>query len=139
MKLPGQFVRFLVIGVLNTAIDFAVLNLLSYATGITRGNGLIGLNLISFSVAVTNSYFMNKRWTFRYDARGRQTRKYVEFFILTGIGALINTAIVRVVSTNVEPLFGLSPREWLNFAKALATGVVLVWNFTGYKFIVFKR
>lgn len=138
MKLAGQFVRFLAVGVLNTAIDFAVLNLLSLATGITSGNGLIPLNMISFAVAVTNSYFLNRKWTFK-DESGPAAKKFTVFLIVSIIGAFINTGVVRLVSTNISPMFGLSPQLWLNFAKAVATGVSLLWNFAGFKFIVFKR
>lgn len=38
----------------------------------------------------------------------------------------------------VPLIFGISNVAWLNIAKALATGLVLGWNFVGYKFLVFR-
>lgn len=137
-KLIIQFLKFAVIGAINTGVDFLVLNLLMWATGITKGNGLIPLNFISFAVAVTNSYYLNKRWAFQDKTSGESGKKFSVFLIVSIIGALINTGIVRFVSTNIDPMYGLSPQLWTNVAKLLATGVALIWNFIGYKLFVFR-
>lgn len=137
-SLMVQFVKFGVIGVINTGVDFAVLNLLMWLTGVTEGNGLIPLNFLSFAVAVMNSYYFNKHWAFQDKTTGEGARKFSVFLVVSIIGALINTGIVRFVSTNIDPMFGLSQQLWTNAAKLLATGVGLVWNFIGYKLFVFK-
>jgi putative flippase GtrA len=59
--------------------------------------------------------------------------------VVSIIGALINSGIVFAISTFVDPMFGLSQAVWVNAAKVVATGISLIWNFLGYKFIVFKR
>jgi putative flippase GtrA len=138
-RLAGQFLKFAIIGAINTGIDFAILNILSKMTGITKGDGLIPLNAISFTIAVTNSYFLNKRWAFGDSTQGEGGKKFSLFLIISVIGAVLNTSIVRFVATNIDPMFGLSPQLWLNVAKAAATGVSLVWNFAGYKLFVFKK
>lgn len=135
----GQFLRFAVIGGINTAIDFAILNLLSWITGYYSGNGIIPLNIISFTVAVVNSYYLNKKWAFKDQTGGEQGKKFTLFLLVSVIGAGINTATVRIVSTNIDPMFGLSQELWLNVAKIVATGLSLVWNFVGYKLFVFKK
>lgn len=134
-----QFLKFAVIGVINTGIDFLVLNLLSWITGINKGNGLIPLNFISFTVAVINSYYLNKRWAFQDKTTGDGGKKFSVFLIVSVVGALINTGIVRFVSTNVSPVLGITPQLWLNVAKLFATGVGLIWNFIGYKLFVFRN
>src|SRR3989344_229418 len=125
----GQFLRFAVIGGINTGVDFAILNLLSWATGIYEGNGIIPLNIISFTVAVVNSYFFNKWWAFKDQGGAEYGKKFTLFLVVSIIGAGINTAVVRIVSTNIDPMFGLSQELWLNAAKFIATGLSLVWNF----------
>jgi putative flippase GtrA len=135
----GEIIRFAVIGVINTGIDFVILNILIWATGIKEGNGLIPLNAISFTCAVINSYYMNKRWAFKDGSQGQNGRKFSVFLIVSIIGIVINTLVLRVVSTNIHPMFGLSQTLWTNVAKLLATGVSLVWNFIGYKLFVFKK
>lgn len=138
-QLTSQFIKFCTVGFIGTAVDFALLNLLSWATGIVRGNGLIPINIISFSCAFVLSFFLNKLWTFQDSHRHDYLEKFSLFLVISLIGVSLNTLIVRYVSTNIDPLFGLSDREWLNLAKAFATIFSGLWNFSGYKLVVFKK
>lgn len=141
-KLIRQLSKFIVIGFMNTAIDFAVLNLLMWWTAIYSGRWIILLNIISFSVAVINSYIWNKFWTFRAkeaDEAGEVAKEFSQFAAVTLVGLAINTSVVFTITTFISPLFGLSPEIWANLAKVAATGFSLIWNFIGYKFIVFKK
>lgn len=133
-----QVGKFAETGVLNTLIDIGVLNFLMRTTGIVLGNGLILLNIISFSLATINSYFWNKFWAFenKESAKGKE---FVSFFVVSLIGMGINTGIVYLGSNFISPFFGLSDAAWVNVIKILATFVSMVWNFVGYKFIVFKK
>ena len=66
MKLVPQMARFAVVGVINTAVDLAVLNTLIAISHRGRSGLLYSLfKAISFLVAVLNSYWLNSRWTFR--------------------------------------------------------------------------
>lgn len=138
-KLVVQFSKFVLIGFLNTGIDFAILNLLMWQTGIYSGRYIIILNAISFSVAVINSYFWNKLWIFRAGGTEKKAGEFAQFVAITLVGMALNTTVVYVITTLVSPMFGLSAELWANLAKVVATGISLVWNFAGYKFIVFKR
>ncbi|MEK7647265.1 MAG: GtrA family protein [Patescibacteria group bacterium] len=132
-----QAAKFIVTGFLNTALDFGVLNLLSFVTGIYSGLNIIFLNSISFTVAVTNSYFWNKYWTFGQKG-GARAGEFAAFVVVAFVGLLVNSGVVYVITTYVPRLDGINPALLENIAKALATGVSLVWNFLGFKFIVFK-
>lgn len=137
--LVSQFSRFVAVGLINTAIDFAVLNILSFTTGIHSGTGLIVINSISFLTAVTNSYFMNKYWTFGV-RDGIRTAEASKFLSVSLVGLVINSGIVYGISTFImSPLPQIGPALWENFAKVVATGVSLIWNFIGYKLFVFKK
>ncbi len=138
-KVGSQFIKFAVVGVINTGIDFLILNILSKITGINSGNGLIPLNIVSFAAATTNSYFLNKHWSFSDNSNYDTEKKFSLFLAVSIVGALLNTGVLRFITTNVHPMFGLSPKLWLNVAKLAATGVSLVWNFIGYKLFVFKK
>ncbi|MFH1671257.1 MAG: GtrA family protein [Candidatus Portnoybacteria bacterium] len=139
-KLIAQISKFVVIGTLNTGIDFAVLNLLIWWTGIYSGKWIILLNTIAFSVAVINSYFWNKHWTFKAEQEGEsKIKEFSQYVAVTLVGLILNTAVVYLITTFIPPMFGTSKELWVNLAKVVATGVSLVWNFIGYKFIVFKK
>ncbi len=136
----AQFSRFIVVGLINTAIDFGVLNLLIFITGIEMGIGVAVLNSIAFTAAVVNSYFMNKYWTFGVKGETVKTTEASKFLIVSLIGLGINSGIVYGVANFVTPPFSkIGPVSWINLAKVVATGMSLIWNFIGYKFLVFKR
>ena len=130
-----QFSKFAAVGFLNTAISFGVLNILVYLTGITKGPETLFMDAVAFSTAVINSYWWNRRWTFQ----GAKQGDFIVFVAVTLIGLSISASIVFVISTFVEPRFGLTGKQWINVAKVAATAISLFWNFTGYKLIVFRR
>jgi putative flippase GtrA len=137
--LVGQFLRFAVVGVINTGLDWGILFGLSKLTGVTSGNGIIPLNIISFSVAVINSYFLHMHWSFADKEGHEEGRKFVKFLAVNLIGLFVNTVIVRFVTTDIHAMFNLSASLWLLVAKAVATAVSLIWNFIGFKLFVFKK
>jgi putative flippase GtrA len=138
-----QFSKFIIVGGVNTGIDFLILNILMYVTSINSGPMLFLLNCISFSVAVVNSYYMNKRWTFKEAAAGIEdknaTLQFSQFFIVSVIGIVINGTILTGITTLIPAPFGIGDQLWANVAKLFATGASLVWNFIGYKLFVFKK
>lgn len=131
-----QFSKFALTGVMNTILDMGLLNFLSYWTGIYSGWMIVVLNSVSFVVAVTNSYFWNKHWTFARTDSAKAT-EYLEFIGVAFVGLLLSNIIVYGVTTYV-PTDGLKPAMVENLAKILATVIVMFWNFTGFKFFVFK-
>ena len=124
-KLVRQFGRYAIIGGVNTAIDFGVLNLLMWWTGIYTGKQIVLLNMIAFAVAVINSYFWNKYWTFK-DRDNADIKEFSQFITVTLIGLAINSTIVYVVTTLIDPMFGLDKKLWANIAKLVATGFSLI-------------
>lgn len=135
-KLPilWQIAKFGQIGVLNTAVDFGILNILISITQIASGVGIIFINATSFMIALANSYFWNKNWVFA----GNKKSNFITFATVTLIGLSANTGIVYFLTTYIPPVIVSSQTLWANLAKLMATVVSLVWNFSGYKLIVFK-
>lgn len=133
----AQFGKFAAVGFLNTTIDFGILNMLSAITGLTAGLVIGEVNVPGFLAAVVNGYFWNKYWVFRART-GSTLHDFPKFLVVSVIGLLINSGMVILVTTYREPFFGADARIWLNVAKAAATATALVWNFMGYKFLVFR-
>ena len=132
-----QFAKFGLIGVLNTLLDFGILNLLSYLTKVYAGSTLVILNIFAFLAANVNSYFWNKFWTFSSRAKSAAA-EFGKFLLVSIIGFAINSLILWFLTTLMHPLGGLSPQVWENAAKIAATIVYTIWNFIGYKLLVFK-
>ncbi len=134
-----QFSRFVVVGFINTAIDFFVLNVLSFLTGIEKGAGAAILSSVSFLIANLNSYILNKKWTFKEHSAKGISRQFTKFFSVSLGGMVINFVVVGVLTTYVQLPFEIDDRIWLNLSKATAVGIAMFWNFFGYKFLVFKK
>lgn len=132
-----QLSKFGAVGILNTSIDFGILNIFSLVTGVTAGVLVGGYNIPGLVLATTNSYLWNKYWVFRQDGQNRQEQNLIKFLTVTIIGLLLNSTLVVIATTYVTPPFGLSGATWLNVAKVFVTFFTLIWNFMGYKFFVF--
>lgn len=134
--------KFVVVGVVNTLIDFAVLNLLMFATDIAAGVWYAAFKGISFLAAVTNSYFMNRFWTFKGEGQQNKSKELAQFFVVSCIGFGINVGtaylVVNVISHQFDSL-ALAAKLWANVGALAATAASMIWNFIGYKFIVFKK
>lgn len=130
--------RFIIVGIINTVVDLGVLNVLIQLTHTgEKGMPFMLVKTTSFMVAVLNSYFLNRSWTFR--ATGRQkslVRSGTQFVAVSLIGAVVNVGTASYVATFVSPIIGLESL-WPSAAALVGTACSFVWNFIGYKYIVF--
>lgn len=153
----GQFIRFVVVGGLNTVVDLFVLNLLIWLLHDGERGWMFSLfKTVSFTVAVGNSYLLNKLWTFRSHTR-TSAAELVPFLVVSLVGLIINVGVSSVFVDLVRPpsgdlrtwlpvLSGVLPevlaypqRLWPSVAGLVGTGAGLVWNFFGYRTVVFNR
>ncbi|MDP2598251.1 MAG: GtrA family protein [Candidatus Liptonbacteria bacterium] len=132
-----QFAKFSAVGVLNTVINVGVLNLLSLLTGITAGNLIPVFAVTAFLASTTNSYYWNKFWTFKSDT-GSHAREAAKFYLIATIGALLNVGTISFVVNFLRPT-SVSAELWLNAGALCGVAVSFLWDFFGYKFIVFKK
>jgi len=134
-----QIIKFVVVGVINTAIDLAVLNLLIYFSHTGRsGLTYSFFKGISFLVALFNSYLMNRAWTFSGSRKKGIHIEFSQFLIISLIGFGINVAVASVFVTYVHPLnrfLGI----WPSVGALIGTVFGLIWNYIGYKYFVFIK
>ena len=131
-----QFVRYLVVGLMNAGLDFLILNSLSITFDVYAGVPIILFTAISSSVVIVHSYFWNKHWTFQ--TSGNQGVELPKFIAVNAGAFLINVSIVYLLTTFARPS-EVGPLAWENIAKAVALSVVVLWNFTGFRYFVFSR
>jgi putative flippase GtrA len=134
-ELP-QFVKFCIVGSSSFAIDYGVSYLLLF-------HGSLSVELsktISFSLAVTNGYFWNRRWTFRSREHRRKREQYPMFFGVNIIGLLLNVLIVKSVIYVETGVWRNQHPTKLTFllATIAAAGVVVFWNFFANKLWTFR-
>ncbi len=141
----GQFIRFGLIGGLNTGVDLVILITLMTLSGLKAGIAYTAFKAISFCIASTLSYFMNKRWAFKDKSKKKEVQKFSQFFMVSLIGAFINITIASLIVNYTKPIFdellnlSIGGTLWGTIGALGGTAFGLIWNFFGYKLIVFKK
>ena len=134
-----QLANFILVGALNTFVDFGVLNFLMWVFGLYIGFSFAIFKGVSFLTATVNSYFWNKHWTFK-SGNGTFVRgEYLKFLVIATVGFLINVGVSSFIVNVIGPQSGIKEKLWANFGAFLAVFVTFAWNFLGSKFIVFKK
>lgn len=116
--------RFAFVGGINTLIDLGIFSLLLYLYHWP----LLAAHSVGFSVAVLNSYLMNKLWTFQDSSIGRESLRQAGLFFLVALGGLAVSSVVITLADLV--MYSL-------LAKIVATGASFLWNYLLSKRFVF--
>ena len=117
-------VKYGLVGVSNTVIDFAV-----YALLLSLGLWYVAAKVLSVVVAVINGYTWNRRWTFRTGAHRNET---LARYVAVHVTAL--TANLAVLTGLVE-LVGLSALT----GQLVAIPFVAAFSFTANRLWTFGR
>jgi putative flippase GtrA len=130
-RVGGQAVRFLIVGLSNTAVDLVIFNLLRLIPGMPD----VAAKAVSYFCGIVNSFFWNKYWTF--NARGTSKGKR-EFAVFLAVN--LPPLVVNVV---VFALLGIWAGEGsfiVRNAKAFGAAVVTIaWNFVGSRYLAFRH
>ena len=139
----GQFLKFAVVGVLNTLVDFAVFQALNLLLGWVYAAQVAG-----FTCGVINSYLWNSNWTFR-EQRTRSFRE-IALFIVVNLASLgVSLGVIWLC----RDVFGIT-NEWVaswmpaalngfikgdTVDKLIATFFAIVVNYVGNRLFVFNQ
>ena len=138
----GQFLKFALVGVLNTVVDFLVFQLLNLTLGWTYLAQVIG-----YSAGVLNSYFWNSRWTFRKEHQ-RSAREAAAFVVVNLVSLGVSLGVLWLCRNP----FGITDAwvagwipAWLGgfvkgdtIAKLIASPCAILVNFFGNNLFVFR-
>ncbi len=121
-----MFLRFCLVGTIGFIVDSGLLLVLT-ATGVA--GPMLG-RVLSFLVAASVTWVLNRRFTFRSRAPTASLAPYV---LLTGFGALLNLGVYRLWIG----AFGAAP-AMLVLGVAAGSIVALAFNFLVSKHLVFR-
>ncbi len=137
-----QLVKFAIVGVLNTLVDFAVFQTLNLLLGWVYVAQIFG-----YTCGIVNSYLWNSNWTFR-EQRTRSLREIVLFLVVNLISLGVSLGVIwlcrEVFGVTNEWAAGWMPDVLSGFvkgdtiAKLIATCVAIVVNFVGNRLFVFN-
>jgi dolichol-phosphate mannosyltransferase len=148
-----QFLKFCVVGGLGIFVDLGVFSLLYWGYFLDvwgQSTGTLYAQTISFCAAVTFNFVLNKIWTFQdVERRKKQvTKQYLTFFAVSVSAWMIRTAIIYFLLNykDVWMFYEMPFASWLiailsieRFALLVAIVLVMLWNFFGSKYLVFKK
>lgn len=143
-----EIIRFLLVGVICTAVDFGVSSLVQYVIypqadvykiiGITITLNIFLAALFGFIFGVITNYILSIVVVFKNIENKKTSRSlkgFVVFVLLSTIGFLINYAIKELGNLII-------PMEdnflWFVFVFGVATLIVLIYNYISRKLILFK-
>jgi putative flippase GtrA len=132
IKNKDEKTRFIAVGGANTLIDFSLLFIFK-----SLGLPTISANMLSTTAAFCFSFFANKKYTFK-TMNTNIKRELVLFIIVTLFGLwVLQTIVIYFVTLAIGST--LPSLTSLFIAKLCAIVVSLIWNYTLYSRVVFKR
>ena len=122
-----QFIRFSAVGVVNTLVFYAVYLMMLYV-----GFFYVIAATTGAATGIANSYILNKRFTFRYNKKPKDTYlgEKVRFAVVCVVQYLVNLAVIFVCIN----FAGLSAE----LAGLPAVGVAMFVGYFGHKCWTFK-
>jgi putative flippase GtrA len=136
-----KIVIFSLIGIFNTLFDLVLYVIFNNLT-----HSILIANIIATSAALTGSYFLNSKLTFK--SSKWSAKKFFLFvgvtifglwFLQTGFIYLV-TPLVTVVPESIWHLFGFFEANAKIIVPKIASVVVtFAWNFLWYNKVIFKK
>ncbi len=124
----GSFGKFMVVGSIGFTINTIILELM-VKSGFSPAAG----SALGAECAIISNFILNNAWTFR--ARKISDGKFQKFlqFNTTSLGALLIQAGTVWVGTNTLGVI------WYRWFYVLGVGIGLVWNYTMYSRVIWKK
>lgn len=126
-KLLNQILRFGVVGVIATLIDYGLFLLL---TEVCHLHYLLA-NPIAFLVSVIFNYILSVKFVFDVDKRHSTGAQFTYFTLMSAVGLGINELALWLLSDLLHIPYQLS--------KLAATAVVMVYNFVTRKLFLERK
>jgi len=134
VKKHADKLRFTIVGSINTVIDFSILFTLTTLFNVPKELA----NFISTFVAFLFSFFANKKYTFKSTSKNLK-RQFLLFTAVTLFGLWVIQTIIIAAITPVFTNLGVNNPAALLISKLIAPAASLIWNYTLYSKVVFKK
>lgn len=121
IDLAKQLIRFGIVGVISTALDYGLMVLFTEVFGIFY----LLSSTLSYAISLLFNYVASMKYVFQSREDMGRLREFVVFTVLCLMGMGLNQLVLWLI---VEK-WGIS----YMIAKILATVVVMVWNFVTRK------
>src|SRR6266568_2702938 len=113
-----QFVRYALVGCVNSIIDLLVLNGLLWLLPAQGTARLLLFNTIAYACGALNSFVFNRYWTFQRTGRPK-AREGARFLLITLAAIVCNDLILWFMGKILHPAH-LNVPLWANISKVVA-------------------
>jgi putative flippase GtrA len=121
-----QLIKFGIVGISNTLVDFLVYSILIYVFLIKPEIS----QACSYTIGTINSFIFNKKWTFKTEKNKNSKLQALRFIIINAFSLILSSVSISylIEELNVHKII----------AKILVILLTQVINYLGYKMLVFK-
>jgi putative flippase GtrA len=128
-RIGGQAVRFIIVGLANTAVDLVIFSLLRLVMPD------VAAKAISYCCCIVNSFVWNKYWTFGARGSAKGKREFLVFFAVNLPPMVVNVVVFTLLG------FWIGPSSfWVRIGRAfLAAVITIAWNFFGSRYLAFRH
>jgi putative flippase GtrA len=129
VKLAVQTSRFVLVGAIGFLVDGGILTLLHSVFDV----GLLHARLVSFAVAVTVTWYLNRQHTFADKKDANAMDEWGRYAFVNTIGALLNLGVFLWLAYRFEIL-----ADWPIVPLAIAATIALAFNFFASRRFAFR-
>jgi putative flippase GtrA len=130
-----QFLRYCLVGGVNTGVDLLMLNILLWRFPTHNVQVLVAYNSVAYSCGALSSFFLNKYWTFRRTQRPT-AREVVRFVISVLLEVLYSNVLIWLAGKALQP-FIPNITLWGNASKLVAVVIGAVLSYSLMRFWTF--
>lgn len=134
-----QAAKFFLIGAFSAVVDIKIFQLSAWLFSLTIVVSPLIPKAISFLVATFVKYWGNKHWAFENHQKENIKKEVLQFFAVTLIGLVLDVAAFYYFTKMMGPQFEIPVKVWTELSIVFAALAAAIWNFLGYKFLVFKK
>jgi putative flippase GtrA len=120
-----KFLKFGIVGASGVVVDFGITWILTEWVKINR----YAANSTGFFAAVISNYMLNRIWTFHSHDK-EVGIQFAKFLAVSAVGLAMSNSLIYYLNEKRGVPFYLS--------KAIATGIVMIWNFGVNYLITFR-
>ena len=118
--------KFLLLGVLSTAIDYII-----YSFLLMLNIDYVIAIFVGYSVGLLANYYVARNYIFTSGTKlGSSKKEFIAVVLIAIIGMLLNMAIVKILSYSV---WNFNPL----YSRIIAIGIVFFWNYFLRKIFVY--
>jgi len=142
-----RLTRFVIVGLLNTVVNFSILNFSFYYLNQSK----LVSSFIATTCAVVFSFILNRYFVF--EDKGHLGKQIAAFILVTVVGTLVIQNLVYALFTYILHNHELGITNLIytiakikvrssfvdvNVSNLIASLVVMLWNYNGYRILVFN-